>query len=154
MSNARAVNPMTRAATQFRIAVDGTMGYDYQGRVEHVLSSEAWSYSGILEVLDVIREVLKNYTGLQPTHRDREWRVKQGASAERVFTVSESKVENGKEATFLLHIQYHQNTTWQGTIEWLENKKRVPFRSTLELIQLIEQVVGAVKPVEQESFLE
>ncbi len=45
-------------------------------------------------------------------------------------------------ATFLLRVRYRQNSTWQGTLEWLEGKKRVNFRSVLEMIRLMEQVIG------------
>lgn len=141
--------PMCRAATTFRIAIDGTIGYDYQGIVEHALSENAWSFHGVLELLEIVRDTLDRGTPLQGTHRDRAWK-KKDATPERVFSVSEQRPEKGKEATFLLHIQYHQNTTWQGSIEWLEQKRRMPFRSTLELIHLIEQVVGAVKPSDEE----
>jgi len=150
MTNIPQKPPMSRASTQFRIAVDGTAGYDYQGVVGHPQLDTAWRFDSVLELLDVIRYVLTRYTSLESTHQARTWK-KTDAMPERVPEVSEKKMDKGKEATFLLHVQYHQNTTWQGTVEWLESKRKMPFRSTLELIQLIEQVVGAVKPEAEEA---
>ncbi|MBU3191217.1 hypothetical protein K9O30_18435 [Clostridium bowmanii] len=39
---------------------------------------------------------------------------------------------------FLVRIKYRQNTSWQGTIQWLDGKKTRHFRSCLELMMLIE----------------
>ncbi len=44
-------------------------------------------------------------------------------------------------ATFLVRIQYRQNTSWQGTVQWLEEKKTCVFRSELELMMLINKAV-------------
>lgn len=42
---------------------------------------------------------------------------------------------------FLVRIQYRQNTTWQGTIQWLDGKKSKHFRSLMELIMLIQEAM-------------
>lgn len=44
--------------------------------------------------------------------------------------------------SFLVKIQFCQNSTWQGTIQWLDEKKSKPFRSLLELIQLINEAIN------------
>lgn len=44
-------------------------------------------------------------------------------------------------STFLIRIQFQQNATWQGTIQWLDHKKTVPFRSMLEMITLIQEAL-------------
>ncbi|UWG98581.1 hypothetical protein LPY66_07260 [Dehalobacter sp. DCM] len=43
------------------------------------------------------------------------------------------------EASFLIRIQYRQNASWQGTIQWLDQKKTRKFRSELELMMLINE---------------
>ena len=42
---------------------------------------------------------------------------------------------------FLIRIQFRQNSTWQGTIQWLEENKTLPFRSVLEMLHLMEEAV-------------
>ena len=49
----------------------------------------------------------------------------------------------GKLATFVVHVQCHQNATWQGEITWLDEEKKESFRSLLELIKLMDAAVGA-----------
>ena len=42
-----------------------------------------------------------------------------------------------KEQAFYLKVQYRSNTSWQGTIHWLDGRKSRRFRSVLELANLI-----------------
>ncbi len=44
-----------------------------------------------------------------------------------------------KEETFVIRIHDCQNSTWQGSILWAERQERKCFRSTLEMISLIEE---------------
>lgn len=44
-----------------------------------------------------------------------------------------------KNTSFLLRIKYNQNHTIQGSIQWIENKKTVCFRSLMELIILLKE---------------
>ncbi|MCI8402048.1 MAG: hypothetical protein HFI38_08205 [Lachnospiraceae bacterium] len=48
----------------------------------------------------------------------------------------EKKYDN--KATFLVHIQYRNNATWQGQVTWVDKKKTMSFRSALELLKLID----------------
>lgn len=43
--------------------------------------------------------------------------------------------------TFLIHVIETQNSTWQGRITWLEQKKKENFRSLLELIKLMDAAI-------------
>lgn len=40
---------------------------------------------------------------------------------------------------FLISIRSMQNNTWQGVLEWLETGEKIHFRSTLEMILLLEE---------------
>ncbi len=42
-----------------------------------------------------------------------------------------------EEQTFYLKVQYRNNTSWQGTLQWLDGRKSRRFRSVLELANLI-----------------
>lgn len=55
---------------------------------------------------------------------------------EQVF---ETKV--GQRATFVIQILFKQNATWQGSITWSEKKKVQHFRSTLEMIKLMDDAI-------------
>ena len=44
-------------------------------------------------------------------------------------------------ATFVIQVQYSQNSTWQGKILWVESKKTEYFRSGLEMLMLMESAL-------------
>ena len=50
------------------------------------------------------------------------------------------KVEIGGQ-TFIIDIKSTHNHTWQGTILWTQTQEKMPFRSTLELIRLLDSAV-------------
>ena len=47
-----------------------------------------------------------------------------------------------KKHTFILEISDNQNQSWQGQIEWIQGQKKEKFRSVLELLYLLNSVVG------------
>ncbi len=42
-----------------------------------------------------------------------------------------------EDLVFFVRVQYRCNSSWQGTIQWLDGKQQVIFRSALELGNLI-----------------
>ena len=43
--------------------------------------------------------------------------------------------------SFIINILHQQNSSWQGTITWLNEDKTQNFRSALELIRLIDSTL-------------
>ena len=60
------------------------------------------------------------------------------------------KKTNTKEHTFIIEVKSTKNHTWQGSITWTQEQKQVAFRSTLELIRLLDSAVGTLKLDEQD----
>ena len=46
----------------------------------------------------------------------------------------------GKKQTFIVEIQDTQYDSWQGSIECVQGQKKQAFRSTMELLRLIDSV--------------
>lgn len=44
-------------------------------------------------------------------------------------------------SSFLIKIQYRQNASWQGVIQWLDGRKARHFRSFLELVMLMQEAL-------------
>ena len=53
--------------------------------------------------------------------------------------------EKGKLATFALRILFRQNSSWQGSVTWIDNKQKQSFRSVLELICLFDNALNQTK---------
>lgn len=47
-----------------------------------------------------------------------------------------------KKQTFILEINDTQNQSWQGKVEWVQGHKKETFRSVMELLRLVDSVVG------------
>jgi hypothetical protein len=45
-------------------------------------------------------------------------------------------------SSFVIEVKSQENYTWQGTITWVEGKKKENFRSALELMKLIDSTLG------------
>lgn len=43
--------------------------------------------------------------------------------------------------TFIVDIKSNQHATWQGTVEWVQQRRTENFRSMLELFKLIDSAV-------------
>lgn len=55
-------------------------------------------------------------------------------------------VENsGLKATFAIRILFRQNSSWQGSITWIDGRREQSFRSVLELILLMDNALSAKK---------
>lgn len=45
--------------------------------------------------------------------------------------------------SFIVEIKSREHHSWQGTVAWVEGKKRENFRSALELLRLIDSTFGS-----------
>ena len=48
----------------------------------------------------------------------------------------------GKKGTFVVHVQYLENSTWQGEIVWAEKNESLKFRSALELLKIMDSALA------------
>lgn len=51
---------------------------------------------------------------------------------------TDGKRQKKHTGTFVIHVSYCDNATWQGEVTWAEANKKKSFRSALELIRLID----------------
>lgn len=47
-----------------------------------------------------------------------------------------------KKQTFIIEVIDTQDSIWKGRVSWVDGQKQQPFRSALELLHLIDSVVG------------
>jgi hypothetical protein len=59
-----------------------------------------------------------------------------GKKKGRLRIVSSESDKN--KGTFIVKILNRKNSTWQGTVTWVEQRKKQKFRSALELIRLLD----------------
>lgn len=57
-----------------------------------------------------------------------------------------------KRGTFVVWVLYQQNNTWQGEVLWAERNERQNFRSTLELMRLMDSALEEHKGEEEKNW--
>jgi len=54
----------------------------------------------------------------------------------------ENRPEQGStKCTFKIEVRFLQNTTWQGSIHWIEGNQKRDFRSALEMLKLMDEAL-------------
>ena len=83
--------------------------------------------------------------GREPAWRTEKKKVKQ------LVDGNELMEKRGGLATFVIHVRYRQNSTWQGDIFWAEKQEKVFFRSVLEMLKLIDNALDASGEMENQK---
>jgi hypothetical protein len=60
----------------------------------------------------------------------------------KIMSWEELTGHQGTLATFLLHVKYRQNSTWQGNLKWVEKNKTRSFQSDLEFMELVNTAIA------------
>lgn len=62
----------------------------------------------------------------------------------QVYMMEQSEISpmNTDKTTFIINVLYRQNATWQGNIHWVNQNQTMSFRSTNELIKLMESALS------------
>ena len=55
--------------------------------------------------------------------------------------INEIKIDNKKQ-TFIIEVVDTQDSTWQGRVSLVNGQKQQTFRSVMELLRLVDSVVG------------
>lgn len=112
-----------------------------------VTQPEPIAFNGAIQLCNIMDEYFTANKAPQQTHEYRSFSSKKQKSTEEntmaeIITQSELPNENGQKGTFIVYVQFRQNASWQGQIQWVDGKKTQKFRSTLEMLKLIDEAVG------------
>lgn len=144
-----------------RVCVDGFEDYDFHGRVESPLLGSV-PFRGVLDLISRLEGFYNDVKFPQSTFQLRSFTEparrrgrKQGNRSSVSFSarrpVEEYTEEAGTLATFTVHVLFRQNATWQGNVSWLEQNCQCRFKSTLELLRLMESALSHTEGVDRPS---
>lgn len=126
--------------SRFKIIVEDAREYDIAGTLYNDFYGFAIDFHGIRQMLSYLDDFFDYVNFPQATHEKRRFTENQEKASQHPLhglrEVTPEEMQD-KQAVFLLHVQFRQNSTWQGTLEWLPGKKMKRFRSELEMIGLI-----------------
>ncbi len=126
------------------VYVKGYGEHDINGYIIHEAANRAWKYGSLMELLRIYGGLLDRAKYPQETHELR--RIgkpdKEGIKEMEANTVDIKRINKSEKPTFIVNIQYRQNASWQGTINWVEGGVTQHFRSTLEMIRLMDDAIA------------
>lgn len=146
-------------ASAMLICLDEFDTCDWTGRLYIRSQTEPVSFWSLLELLERMETLYDQLNFPQVSTSGRTFQAAsprkksakedEGAAASRqrkkpaveqpvVWSEQEMRKERGRRATFLVRVQYRQRSTWQGQIHWAEKNRTMSFRSTLELLKLLD----------------
>lgn len=126
------------------IGVDTYDKTEYSGRIWHQYADDPIPYRTTIEVIWIMERLFNEWNFPQNAVIFRSFTDAKNLSATRrkrgaelQMDVNRIQNKDGEKGTFIVHVKYRQNATWQGEVIWAEKNKRQGFRSAMELLHLI-----------------
>ena len=148
---------ITSMSTRVQVSVISSDDCEIAGYLYSPLYERYFRFSNALELLVRMNEMFDDLKFPQSSVEYRSFRNKRNRldSGERDESLVSEVIQNENvQAKFVVHVQFRQNATWQGTIEWVEENKTQRFRSALEMLKLMEEALSTGKEISMNSFLD
>lgn len=126
------------------ICVDDRQNGESSRRVYCCYSRAAESFAHEYQLINIIEGFLDRIDYPQSSVKIRSFQKKEEKKLprpEKVLEGREVASHRGKLGTFLVHVKYRQNATWQGEICWVEKGRNISFRSELELLKRMDHAL-------------
>ena len=123
------------------MCIDNINDGELSGRIYHCYSKEPWKFTNILQLIELADDFFDRLEFPQASTSARSFTSTQFSGVDRLDKVQspEDFIENrGQKGTFFLNVRYRQNSSWQGSVTWVEEQREQHFRSSLELLKLID----------------
>lgn len=131
---------------QVWVYMEGRREADLQGVLYHPGLDAAWRFEGLVKLMQRCEQIYNALDYPSPAYRLRNIRAKRETEGKELGDLKEEAVEfdpQGQEKpTFIIRVQYRQNASWQGSVQWVERGMKRNFRSTLELIKLMDEAIS------------
>lgn len=108
------------------------------GRLYNPYLSEGRSFSSVMEFLRMMEDLLNGMNFPQPFTSIRSF---QKSQEHEQSGPPEHQPQEGKVGTFSVRVIFRQNSSWQGSVSWLEKGAEDSFRSALELLLLMDSAL-------------
>jgi hypothetical protein len=144
MSEKRGPHIQVYAPNIVNICVDEHRDGDILGRMYHCYSKDYWKFPNALRLLKEMDHFYDDISFPQSSTEGRLFNENaryQGQKKEPVIGQDEVVAHRGDVATFLVHVSYRQNSSWQGEVMWVERDTTKSFQSALELLKLIDNAM-------------
>lgn len=134
----------TSAPNLVSVCVDRQEGGNISGRMYHKYQEEAVPFRTLTDLLWEMERLFDAICFPQASTHTRSFKPDKTSKKEEMEPVSDTNkllAQPGDLATFVIHVRYRQNATWQGEVVWADTNKRCGFRSALELLKLMDSAL-------------
>lgn len=139
--------------SMYTVCVDSYDNKNIKGCFVNNYYGEEFSYNSTIELLFNMEELMNKIGSPKKYEKDRSF-VYDKKDSDIISNNNDNEPINrfvnsngfneynkkGKIATFYIKIRFRQNSSWQGSITWLEGGKTEDFRSVFELLKIINSV--------------
>lgn len=120
-------------------------GLECKGYFVHGYSRDKVSFLSATELLMKLEELFRELNFPHAATNERRFQPIRPnyhhEEKERVMSDNEMLKHHGEAGTFIIRVQQKQNSSWQGRITWVDADKTVYFRSTWEMVKLIDSAL-------------
>ena len=133
------------------LCIDHLSDGEYSGRIYHKYVKDPLPFNESGQMIAILDKFFDEINYPQASTKYRTFQKKKKGQdvasvryqeeKKQIQTAEDILQSRGKEATFILHVQYRQNSTWQGKLTWLEEEDEELFSSVLELLKLLDSAI-------------
>ena len=123
-----------------RVCIDSYENQVPVGRIYNLFYPDVIHFRGVMDFLKKMEAMLDQMNFPQAFSSVRTFAKVSVAEARAPHG---GKAYNGEVATLALRVLFRQNTSWQGSVAWVEGKREESFRSVLELLLLMDSATMA-----------
>lgn len=142
---------MIYAPNLIALLIDARTERDFTGRLLHLYAQEAVPFNGGTDMVIQLDDLYDTWKYPQRATSQRHFKENKTGPGQRaathlndrdrVRTIEELYEARGKMATFMLQVEYRQNSSWQGHVIWLEKGETRSFQSVLELMRMMDRAL-------------
>jgi len=126
----------------YRISVTGAIGNTAQYVICNLSSNHCSQFPSLWNLLQWIEQDIDQIGFPQNTFKYRTWGTGAAVARKNEGNIDIAPATAGS-PTFIIQVLYRQNATWQGTIQWVEGRQTLTFRSEYELLRLMDEAMQA-----------
>lgn len=133
------------------LMIDTRTERDFAGRVLHLYEEEAEPFASGSDLVIRLDELYDEWKYPQRSTSQRYFKESLSGQAkgtdthlnnrDKKRTIDELYEARGEIATFMLQVEYRQNSSWQGHVIRLETGEAKSFQSVLELMRMIDRTL-------------
>jgi len=129
------------------ICVDSYEDKLINGRIYNGFLGEEKTFYNLYQLLFEILNTIDKMNFPRPATEKRAFANAEKSTLEKQQDISLQSYQYslGKISTFNIKILFRQNSSWQGSISWVEGQCEDTFRSALEMLMLIDSAIATDK---------